>query len=558
MSMTQGEALEILKTGANVFLTGEPGSGKTHTVNAYVSWLREHGIEPAITASTGIAATHIGGITIHSWSGIGIAERLSAGDVDAIASKEHVAKRIFKSRILVIDEVSMLSGETLRMVEAVVREVRRTGEVFGGMQVIFVGDFFQLPPVSRRGTGSRSSFAFESSVWKELNPLVCYLTEQHRQEDEVFLSALSSIRAGTADEETLLCFQERASTPQDVSEKIPRLFAHNADVDRINADALSKLPGAPALFHMTSHGAPTMVEALKRGCLSPELLSLKKDAVVMCTKNNPTQGFANGTLGVVVGFDPATKYPIIKTKDGDTLTIEPMEWAVEQDGKVRARISQIPLRLAWAMTIHKSQGMSMDAAAMDLSGVFEHGHGYVALSRVRSLSGLFILGWSERVLALHPRVAEEDKRLRIDSENARIAFEEMSPGEKRGMEENFIRACGGTLEVQKVSKGKKEKTSTHEQTLVLIREGLTLIEIAKIRKLKEATLIDHFEKLLKAGKVKPEELEGMFSPKLVAAFPKIHEAFKTEEGGLLSPVFSHLKGKYSFEELRIARMFLEK
>ncbi|MES2134905.1 MAG: AAA family ATPase [Patescibacteria group bacterium] len=553
--MTQDDALTILKTGASVFLTGEPGSGKTHTVNEYVAWLRSHGIEPAITASTGIAATHIGGVTLHSWSGIGIAEHLSKQDIDAIASKEHIARRIMKSKILIIDEVSMLSGETLALAEAVAREVHRTDEVFGGMQIIFVGDFFQLPPVSRRGSISRASFAFESSVWKAVNPIICYLTEQHRQEDEIFLSALSSIRAGSADEETLLCFQDRSVSPGDVSHTIPRLFAHNVDVDRINADALEKIENQSSVFVMTAQGPDALVLGLKRGCLSPEQLFLKKGAVVMCTKNNPTAGFANGTLGTVIGFDDMSTYPIIKTKDGDVLVIEPMEWAVEQDGRVRARITQVPLRLAWAMTIHKSQGMSMDAAAIDLSGVFEHGHGYVALSRVRTLGGLHILGWSERALLVHPRVATLDVQFRIKSEDAKAVFEDMSDAEHSGMEENFIRACGGTLEMAPSSKGKKKKSSTYDTTLALIQEGHSLLDIAKIRKLKVGTLIDHLEKLLAQGTCRVEDMQNMFSPYIIEALPDIHEAFTLEGSERLSPVFERLKGAYSYEDLRIARLF---
>src|SRR4051812_43108245 len=191
--MTQAEALTILKTGANVFLTGEPGSGKTHTINEYVPWLHDHGIEPAITPSTGIAATHIGGLTIHSWSGIGIKKFLSAWDLDRITQTERVVKHVRGTNILIIDEVSMLSAQTLSMVEAVCREVRANELPFGGMQVILVGDFFQLPPIVRResvdeqeslmGEKSGADFAFKSPAWEALKPIVCYLHEQHRQED---------------------------------------------------------------------------------------------------------------------------------------------------------------------------------------------------------------------------------------------------------------------------------------------------------------------------------------------------------------------------------------
>jgi DNA replication protein DnaC len=147
--MTQEQALSILKTGANVFLTGEPGSGKTHTVNAYVEWLRDRGIEPAITASTGIAATHVGGMTIHAWSGIGVLRDLTDYELDRIANTERVARRVKNAKILIIDEISMLSAHTLSMVERVCRAIRMNERVFGGLQVVLVGDFFQLPPIVR-------------------------------------------------------------------------------------------------------------------------------------------------------------------------------------------------------------------------------------------------------------------------------------------------------------------------------------------------------------------------------------------------------------------------
>src|SRR3990167_6566045 len=209
--MKQDEALAILKTGANVFLTGEPGSGKTHTINQYVQWLRSFGIEPAITASTGIAATHIGGYTIHSWSGIGIRRDLTKYDLDRIGQNRNVVRRVGNARILIVDEVSMLSARTFAMVEAVCREIRRNTQSFGGLQVILVGDFFQLPPVNRRAEDEDAQesfspetleqFAFFSPTWNALNPLVCYLSEQHRQEDTVFLEFLSALRRAVVAEQ---------------------------------------------------------------------------------------------------------------------------------------------------------------------------------------------------------------------------------------------------------------------------------------------------------------------------------------------------------------------
>lgn len=190
--MTQSQTLEIMKTGANIFLTGEPGSGKTYVLNQYIDWLIARDIPVAITASTGIAATHIGGTTIHSWSGIGARDTLTQYDLDHLMSNEKTVRRIKKSRVLIIDEISMLDGRVLDMVESVCRTMKQSGDSFGGMQVVLVGDFFQLPPIAGRGEMSR--FAFESRAWASAKFLTCYLSEQHRQEDDLLLGLLNSIR----------------------------------------------------------------------------------------------------------------------------------------------------------------------------------------------------------------------------------------------------------------------------------------------------------------------------------------------------------------------------
>src|SRR3989344_3245422 len=307
--MKQAEALAILKTGANVFLTGEPGSGKTHTVNAYVAYLRTCGIEPAITASTGIAATHIGGYTIHSWSGIGVRRDLTNYDLDRIGQNRNIVRRVGNAHILIIDEVSMLSARTLSMIDAVGREIRRNQEPFGGLQVIWVGDFFQLPPVNRRETETRPTlsfrqvsvseqFAFFSPAWQALKPFICYLSEQHRQEDAVFLEFLSAIRRAEVGESHRQLLRTRYSPKP--KEGITQLYSHNVDVDQINSAALAKLPGATKTFEMKSHGAEKLILALKRGCLSPEILMLKVGARVMFTKNDVTRHwYTNGTLGII-------------------------------------------------------------------------------------------------------------------------------------------------------------------------------------------------------------------------------------------------------------------
>ena len=319
--MTQAQALSILKTGANVFLTGEPGSGKTHTINEYTAYLRSRSIEPAITASTGIAATHIGGMTIHSWSGIGIKTKLDKQSLNKIASSEYIVRRVRKAKVLIIEEVSMLTSGTLLMVDTVCREIKQSTEPFGGMQVVFAGDFFQLPPIVKRETEERaqieliersSRFAYDSPSWTGTNPIVCYLTEQYRQDDSDFLNLLSAIRHNAFVSDHLHHIEKRIIERGAVPDNVPKLFSHNVDVDRINDEILAKLPGEQQVFTTSSQGPSALVAALKKGCLSPETLYLKVGAAVMFTKNNPKEGFVNGTLGIVEGFHKTTGYPVVK------------------------------------------------------------------------------------------------------------------------------------------------------------------------------------------------------------------------------------------------------
>ncbi len=481
--MTQEEALTILKTGANVFLTGEPGAGKSHTVNSYTRWLRERGVEPAITASTGIAATHIGGMTIHSWAGIGIKRSLSQYDLDRIASTEHVVKRIRKTKILIIDEVSMLSPDTLSMVDAVCREILQSTKAFGGLQIIFVGDFFQLPPIVKReerhsademnqdifgdeggAEEARPRFAYDSGAWARANPIVCYLTEQHRQDDKVFLDILSAIRRNTFGEDHLPHIEARKLAQSKAPVSAPKLFSHNADVDRINDETLSKIEGTPKGFVMKAQGSPNLVASLKKSCLSPEALFLKVGASVMFTKNNPKAGYVNGTLGTVMSFNQYSGQPTIRTRVGHVIEVEPAEWMIEENGKVKARITQLPLRLAWAITVHKSQGMSLDEAVMDLSDVFEYGQGYVALSRVRRLDGLYLLGWNKRTFEVHPEVLARDEIFRAASDEAADAFDQIGADDLKVMQQNFIKAVGGVLEPVKTKPKTSESGEEVEQT----------------------------------------------------------------------------------------------
>jgi len=569
--MTQSQALAILKTGAHVFLTGEPGSGKTHTINEYVAYLRGHGIEPAITASTGIAATHIGGMTIHSWSGIGIKTALSKRDLHTIASSQYIKKRVRQTKILIIEEVSMLPAETLSMVDAVCRELKQNQKPFGGMQVVFSGDFFQLPPVVKKETENHAQtkivdepavrFAYDASVWKELHPFVCYLTEQYRQDDNIFLALLSAIRQNVFGIEHLHHIMARKIDSRAVPDHVPKLFSHNADVDHINDEILSKLPGEPKICTMSSCGPDALVRALIKGCLSPESLQLKVGASVMFTKNNPKEGFVNGTLGVVEEFNKLSGYPVVKIRNGRRIEVEPMDWTVEENGMVRAQISQVPLRLAWAITVHKSQGMTLDRAVMDLSDVFEFGQGYVALSRIRRLSDLYILGWNDRAFQVHPDILAQDVLFHEQSEQIKHAFVEMGRDKIAEKFKQFICFCGGTIisdsrtSLPKVPNANARRGRRWEYTLALIRSGKTIAEIAKIRSLTEGTILKHLESLRMNGKLPVQDIMHL-TRGYEHTIVEIQSAFHELNTDRLTPVFEKCGGRYSYTELRIARLLL--
>jgi len=395
-NMTQKEALDLLMMGRSVFLTGQAGSGKTYLLTKYIEFLKNHKIGVAVTASTGIAATHLNGITIHSWAGIGIKDSLDQKHLSRLLANENVRNRINNAKVLIIDEISMFHSYRLDMVNQVCKTLRRNNTPFGGLQVILCGDFFQLPPVTDPGQ-LQSCFAFKSDAWGELDLKICYLDEQHRQLDDSFLKVLNSIRTSDVTEFTFEKLAGRLNKNFPVGIIPSKLYTHNVDVDAINNFELAKITKPEHKFMMTDMGNPDLVETLKKGCLAPEELIVKEGAVVMFVKNNQNKGYVNGTLGKITGFDP-DGYPIIKTYSDKEIVATPVSWTIEDDEEVIAEISQVPLRLAWAITIHKSQGMTLDAAEIDLSKSFAYGMGYVALSRVKSLDGIRLMGINQNAL----------------------------------------------------------------------------------------------------------------------------------------------------------------
>jgi len=551
--MTQEDALNILKLGHSVFLTGGAGSGKTYVLNEYIKWLKSHVISVAITASTGIAATHIGGVTIHSWSGIGVKDRLTEYDVDELEQKKALYTRYKSTQVLIIDEISMLHAHRLDMVDLIARTIRKNERPFGGMQVVFCGDFFQLPPVSKNKDIEIKDFAFNAKVWKKLNPVVCYLTTEYRHIGDSLSLLLRDMRSGVLEDhhkKTLL-----VSTKKSVAHTThTKLFTHNEDVDRINNAEYSLIEDDEKVFEMVTKGKANLVDSLIQNCLAPEILKLKVGTRVMFVKNDQGKRYNNGTLGVVVKFTNLN-VPVVKTVAGEEISVIQDAWRIEEDGKIKAEIKQLPLRYAWAITVHKSQGMTLDAAQIDLSKTFTFGMGYVALSRVRTIDGIELLGFHDDALLMHPEILRLDKDLHERSIRAEKALRKYSDDMLKELHENFIIRVDGTKDEQLIDNAEEEKIPSKEITRRLLEEKLSIEDIATKRDLTAGTIISHIEDLVANGvKLNLSYLMSTIPHhKIIQNTINKNPEVKLKE---LMEILKKKKTNTSFEDIRLIRAYV--
>ena len=422
--MKQALALEIMLSGENVFLTGAAGSGKTFTLNQFIKLAKKSGKKVSVTATTGLAATHLGGNTIHAWSGIGIYDYLSKKFFEKIPKTR--VEIIKNTDILVIDEISMLHDFQLDMVEEICRTIRQNDKPFGGIQVILCGDFFQLPPINRNGSRT-GGFAIHSEAWRVADFTVCYLEENYRQKDGELTEILNALRADDLRRKHAESLLNRIDAKpefenEDFSKNLTELHTTNIDVDAINKQKLAELDEKEFHFAQTTTGARNYVETLQKSVLAPELLRLKKGALVMAVKNAQNRYYVNGSIGEVIDFEKFTDYPIVQFQNGRVVTMVPDAWELRDGDKKRASIMQIPLRLAYAITVHKSQGMTLDAARIDLRKAFAEGMGYVALSRVRSLDKLYLIGINRTALIVSSEAQRIDAHIKKESLKAEKRF----------------------------------------------------------------------------------------------------------------------------------------
>lgn len=640
--MRQSSALDILKTGQNVFLTGSAGSGKTYTLNQYIDYLRARRVPVAVTASTGIAATHMNGTTIHSWSGIGIKDELSDRDLANLSRKQFLADRLKDTAVLIIDEISMLHAKQLNLVNQVLKYVRKNDKPFGGIQVVVAGDFFQLPPIGSKGETNREKFAFMSEAWLDAKFHICYLSEQHRQVSEAANGGLdlddilNQIRRQEVSFEAIAALE--ATFDQNVDIKRTRLYTHNLNVNKINDKELAALDGEMMRFEATATGDSKLVETLKKTVRTQDDLVLKVGAKVMFIKNNSELGVSNGTMGELIGFaavkiddkdtsadlieadeenaesatakgtkskakknkedkekpkdkkPTAQKMPVVRLNSGREVIAEPEEWIIEDEtGDVLASYLQVPLCLAWAITIHKSQGMTLEAAEIDLSRTFELGQGYVALSRLKSLAGLQLLGMNDMSLQLDPLARGADKRFLALSEEADANYAMLDEESMTQAHEKFILKSGGTLsksvieayanlqkkrrEQQQAQIEKKQKLGNQVSdksdgtllaTRVLLEESLSIAEISQARQLSQSTIMRHIAELksqdpsLACDHLRPND-------EVMTAVGNAYVAIKVannpndfnDDGSIkLRPIFEHLKQAVDYNTIRLALIFI--
>lgn len=414
---------KLIDQGENLFITGSAGTGKSHLIKEICqAYGRVFAIE--LTASTGIAAVHVGGVTIHSWACLGTGDKKTDDIVSYVMSGAgtRVRRKLKETQILIIDEISMIGPEIFDQLNEVLKIVRNNKTAFGGLQIIVVGDFLQLPPVNKHS--QESFFCFESQAWNEADFKNVILEKNYRQNDGKFLKILSNLRKATLDDEDVATLNSRIKMPNLEAEIKPTIIVtHNAQVERINNHKIQQINEETKVFSVNCEGSDRDVSFLQRNCLAPETLKLKIGAQVMMLKNSyQKQGIYNGSLGIVRDFSPKN-YPIVEFENGKEIKIMPDSWTIEKfndeigEFETKARIVQIPLNLAWAITVHKSQGMTLDSIYCDLTNAFTEGQIYVTISRVKSLDGLYIKGINLNSLKINEKIAQFYEQIELENVN---------------------------------------------------------------------------------------------------------------------------------------------
>jgi len=396
LTLSQSLAFSALQTSKNVFVTGGAGTGKSFLIRHFRD--TKEGSKIPVLASTGAAAILLGGRTFHSFFGLGIMQGGPGRVFQKALENKRLRKRLRTTDEIIIDEVSMLSHEVLDCAEKICRALREMEEPWGGMRVVAVGDFAQLPPVSRGTTVKEWGFLGEA--WAESEFLNFELQEVMRTEDQDFLRVLNKIRVGICDEEVSDFLEARLM--EDVDVDVPHLFSRRDQTEKFNLGRLAEIDEESRIYETKYSGDKTYVETLMRDAPVPASLELKRGALVMIRVNDPKQRFVNGTVGHIKSLREDS---ITIDTGRRLLELEPFPFSyVDADGEERAHAINFPVTLAYASTIHKIQGATLDRAHIDLGNIWEPGQAYVALSRVRKTKDLSLIRWSPSSIKADPMV----------------------------------------------------------------------------------------------------------------------------------------------------------
>lgn len=421
LSNDQQECYNAVKQGNNLFITARAGSGKSFLINYIINNIKKPII---LCASTGISATIIGGRTLHSQFLINTDFNIEES-IEKIKASKNRYDKIKKGKLFIIDEISMVSNKLLDFIDKICQIIRENNKPFGGLQILFCGDFLQLPPVFN-GIDKDSSYCIYSKAWKDANIKTFLLTTNHRQNiDSDFYDMLTRIRYNCINSKTIELLKKRELEPND---KVIRLYSTNNEVDNYNDSMFEKLDKKTThRYYMKIDGDQSIVNNFIKNSLFEQILELRQNARVMLLINKEVdnQYFCNGSLGTVIGF--IGDLPIVKFDNGKTLTIQ--KYIMQQfernyndngeivNGRELLYMEQIPLKLAYAISIHKSQGQTFDNVYVDCSKIFTFGQVYVALSRAKSLNGLFIKGFNVNKSRCEPKMVEW--YIKIEKENKR-------------------------------------------------------------------------------------------------------------------------------------------
>ena len=394
--------------GSNICLTGSAGVGKSFVVSKIKRYFDENELPVGISALTGCAAINIGGATLHSWAGIGLGDGPNSDILMNVNRNKKARNRILSVKTLLIDEISMAKGELLDKIDYVFKAVRRNNNPFGGIQMIVIGDFYQLPPIFKNQ--EEGKLAFESISWIKANFKIIELTEIVRQkEDKDFADFLNKLRKGNV--ENIKILNECIDRKFDENKKPVKLYCKNIDVDRENKIKLEQISSERKVFNTIDFGEKHHIEFFDKNCPAPKILELKRGAQVMLLKNLDVEnGYCNGSIGIVTSF---TNSGVEVNFQYGKILVERESWEIKEQvlnsenklvSRVVAERLQIPLKLAWATTVHKAQGATLDCAEVDVSDAFAFGQIYCALSRVKNIKGLSIKPFSLARVKANPRV----------------------------------------------------------------------------------------------------------------------------------------------------------